>query len=111
MAHEERLSASLNGAWELTYTEPETYLGERVQMSFDPSGLLVYGSLEAGTWQVMLLTYQADGTVLRTNQPSASREESTNYVLGSNGHLELEFGGVLCTFERIDSISFTHARQ
>ena len=96
----------LHGCWELCATEPEVDLGERVQMQFTPQGSLIYGSLDSGSWQIMLLTFQIIGSELITNQPSAPREERTVFCIRQDGLLQLEFAGTQCFFERILDIAF-----
>ena len=78
-------------------------------MEFNTAGVLTYGALEQGTWQVILLTYLVSGSKLLTSQPSAPREEATFFSLLPDGKLELGFGGVRCTLERIKAVAYARA--
>ena len=98
--------APIVGCWELLKSEPPVDFGERVQMQFGPDGGLTYGALEQGNWQIMLMSYRAEGDTLVTNQPSSPREESTHFEIRADGILQLEFGGSVCYFERISELSF-----
>jgi hypothetical protein len=98
--------SQLLGCWEIVHTNPTTVFGDRVQMEFAPSGALTYASLEGGKWQIMFLSYRAEGQTLITNQTSAPREEKTAFTLLPSGELELEFGGVVCTLRRVPQPAF-----
>lgn len=78
-------------------------------MRFDARQSLVYGTLEAGSWQIMFMSYEVIGSTLVTNQPSSPAAHETEFAVTQDGNLSLSFGGVECEFRRIDGLSFEEA--
>jgi hypothetical protein len=50
-----------------------------------PDGRMVYAIREGDKWQLMKLTYRLEGDVIVSNQPSAPREERSQYFLQADG--------------------------
>ena len=105
-----RLNA-LIGCWRMTRATPPIDVGECVEMEFELTGRLIYGILEDGRWQVMLLTYRIEGDILVSNQPSAPREERARFAISETGELVLGWHGQATTFRRISARSFSLPRD
>lgn len=72
----------------------------QASLDFREDGSLIYSTLEGGRIQTMFLTYRVAGDELVTDQPSAPREERTQFRITQDGRLVLTFGGVRGTFRR-----------
>ncbi len=98
--------AALVGCWQLVSADASLPPSDRVEMEFKPSGELIYAVLEKDRWSIMLLTYRVDGKHIISNQPSAPREERTEFSLASDGSLSLTLGGTSAGFKRVQSCTF-----
>jgi len=97
-----RQDPRLLGKWSTDISDPTTREKYgRASMEFRQDGMLVYTAHGKDRDQVILLDYEADGSVLTTNQPSAPREERTHYELPSRDYLVLSFGGIRSCFTRV----------
>lgn len=90
------------GRWTSDPDDPEaiaTY-GD-VLLDFSRNGALTYKILADGKRQIMLLMYRIEGDVLVTDQPSAPKEERTNFRFTLDGKLILEQEGRPSTYVRV----------
>ena len=99
-------AALLFGCWQLVAADPAFPTGDRVEMEFKPTGELIYATLEKKHWAIMRLTYKVDGKHIVSNQPSAPREERTEFSFGRDGVLNLSLGGTPSAFKRIPKCTF-----
>ncbi|MCW5967907.1 MAG: hypothetical protein KIT57_05300 [Blastocatellales bacterium] len=76
-----------------------------VSMKFKENGQLIYRNHFAGETKIMLLTYRIQGDLLITNQPSAPREEQTNYSITPEGKLVLLYGTRASRFIRSAAVT------
>jgi hypothetical protein len=83
--------AQLLGTWR-TDPDDQWSLGEygNVSLRFQEGGALVYTIHLQSKSQIMNLTYRVEGTTLVTDQPSAPREERTEFFFTSDGRLALK---------------------
>ena len=94
--------ARLLGLWE---TDPgdakavEEY--GRTRLHFFESGDLTYTICSGGVDQVIRLTYSVEGNTITTQQPSAPREEKTQYAIEGDGRLALTHDGIVSWYRRI----------
>ncbi len=72
----------------------------QVSLDFREDGSLTYSTLQEGRIQTMFLTYRVVGDELLTDQPSAPRDEQTQFSITQDGRLVLTFGGVQSMFRR-----------
>jgi hypothetical protein len=91
-------SHGLTGCWHLVL--PPGNAGEPTEVDFRADGRLFYSVRSGNRWQIMKLTYNVDGDLLVTDQPSAPRQERTRFQLESSDDLILEFGGERSHFKR-----------
>ena len=94
--------ARLLGLWE---TDPKgTKAVEeygRARLHFFESGDLTYTICAGAVDQVMRLTYSVEGNTITTQQPSAPREEKTQYTIEGDGRLALTHDGIVSWYRRI----------
>jgi len=88
----------LVGCWQMV-RHPDAS-GEPAEADFRSDGRLFYSVLSGDRWQIMKLSYQIDGDVLVTDQPSSPRKERTRFALEGDGSLMLEFGGQRSWYKR-----------
>lgn len=100
-------SASLLGCWVLNGSPNGIDAGERVEMKLEPSRRMIYGVLENGRWQLMILSYRVEGNLIISNQPSTPGEERTEFSFSGPDTLNLEQPGNVSSFRRIQSCSFS----
>ena len=94
------MTSGLVGRWRLVHTEgPANFEG--VTIDFAADGSLQYSIELADRVQIMNLTYSVSGDEIISNQPSATGEERTRFVLGADGRLELNHGGTRSWYERV----------
>jgi hypothetical protein len=92
----------LHGRWEIVRTDdPSMELDEGVELQFSPDGSLKYVIKQAGSRQVMNLTYEVQGSEIISNQPSAPAENRTKYAFSDDGQLVLELHGARSWCRRI----------
>lgn len=86
------MTVGIVGKWRSDPSDREAIqkYGE-VSLDFHPHGGLTYSVHADGRRQIILLTYRIDGDVLITNQPSAAREERTEFTITPEGRLVLRF--------------------
>jgi hypothetical protein len=104
-------ASALVGCWLLASSGADSRAEERVEVQFKPSGELLYATLEKGKWSVILLTYRAEGNHIISNQPSAPRDEKTEFSLRDGNTLTLSFGGEPSSYTRISACTFPAAKQ
>jgi hypothetical protein len=95
----------LIGTWVADVTDQVTR--ERcgdVTMSFEANGSLTYAVRTQDKKEIILLGYRVDGDQLITDQPSAPREERTQFAFTSDGRLELTYGEIRTYFVRESAI-------
>jgi hypothetical protein len=90
--------AEVVGCWQLVQAPDAP--SEPAEVDFRPDGRLFYSVLSGDRWQIMKLTYQVEGEMLVTDQPSSPRKEKTRFALEEDGRLMLEFGGQRSWFRR-----------
>jgi hypothetical protein len=92
---------SLTGNWVVDSDDKHAMaeLGN-VLLEFDGNGNLNYVIRENGKDQIMLMTYEVDGCILVTDQPSSPRTERTAFSISTDGILTLRFGGEPFHFKR-----------
>lgn len=90
-------AAALVGVWHLAKRSSDD---QDTDLEILPDGRMIYAIREANKWQLMKLTYRLEGNVIVSNQPSAPREERTEYSFQSDGSLILSLGGEQTTFRR-----------
>ena len=95
----------LLGVWR---SDPSDEEGARsfgdVSMDFRADGTLVYTVHEQTKDQIMLMTYQASGEWIETDQPSMPRRQRNKYSI-DNGTLAVEFDGRVIRLLRADFTS------
>jgi hypothetical protein len=89
-------ASALAGVWHLLTSAPE----EQAELEIHPDGRMTYAIREGDAWQVMKLTYRVEGHVIVSNQPSAPREDRTNYSLEPDGSLVLDLRGERSIYRR-----------
>jgi hypothetical protein len=94
--------ARLFGLWETDFGDASTIEQYgRVRLHFFESGDLTY-TIRSGTVdQVIRLRYSIEGNTIITQQPSAPREERTQYTIESDGRLALRHDGIVSWYRRI----------
>jgi hypothetical protein len=61
---------------------------------------MLYAISDQGKWAIMRLTYRIEGATIVSNQPSAPREDRTQFSLDPDGTLVLEQQGQRSWFRR-----------
>jgi hypothetical protein len=69
-------------------------------MEFFPDGSLIYYIVSGDRIQKMLLRYRVEGSTIISDQPSAPREERSDFLISADDVLTLTFQGVKCRFIR-----------
>jgi hypothetical protein len=85
----------LLGRWRQVAPDPSP---ASIFITFEPDGRLRY-ALEAGTTQIILLTWRVDGNVVVSEQPGAPREDRAHFRFDGPGRLVLEREGESYTYE------------
>jgi len=87
------MTKALLGTWVVDPTDDvaRDRFGE-VAMCFDANGSLRYMIRAGDQDQIMLLRYRVEGDELVTDQPSAPREDRTQFSFTWDGRLVLNYG-------------------
>jgi hypothetical protein len=94
--------ARLLGLWETDASDTTTVEQYgRARLHFFESGDLTYTICSDAVDQVIRLTYSIEGNTITTQQPSAPREEKTEYALEADGRLSLTHDGIVSWYRRI----------
>lgn len=72
-----------------------------ISMNFKANGELIYTVHEEEKDQIGLLTYEIDGNLLVTNQPSHPRKEASKFNM-VDGKLELIYDGIVSKFIKVE---------
>jgi len=92
----------LLGLWETDSADATTVEQYgRVRLHFFESGDLTYTICSDAVDQVMRLTYLVEGNTITTQQPSAPRQEKTQYAIEPDGRLALTHDGIVSRYRRI----------
>jgi hypothetical protein len=89
----------LVGRWRLVRTEAQGP-SQSIILDFSPDGALTYSIRLPDRTQILNLTYEVDGDIILSDQPSAPRKESTRFSIDSEGVLELEKSGERSWYEQ-----------
>ena len=94
-------ASTLVGRWVIDPADSHAIEAFRqASLNVREDGSLTYSTLQEGRIQTMFLTYRVVGDELVTDQPSARREERTQFRITQDGRLVLTFGSVQSTFRR-----------
>jgi hypothetical protein len=93
----------LLGTWRI---DPEDKVAARilgrVTVTFYSDGRLIYKVHGAKKDDVILMTYEVEGDVIVTNQPSSPRIERTPFEITADDRLILTYGNQKSIFVRLD---------
>jgi hypothetical protein len=97
MSDNKRMPERIVGVWNQINEDRSTNVSE---VEFRSDGKMAYFILEDGKWQIFLLTYYLEGNVIVSNQPSAPREERTEFLIDDAGILSLIYGKSITRYRR-----------
>jgi hypothetical protein len=90
---------SIIGIWHIDSKDMNSIemLGN-VSIEFKVSGELIYIIHLEDRDQLIIMTYEIQGNILISDQPSNPQKEKTEFLITEAGKLELYFGGVKSVF-------------
>jgi hypothetical protein len=88
------------GRWRLVRADASLAFAPDVRMEFRNGGRLLYEFIAGGKVHVVKLLYRVDGETLRTDNPSAPHEATTNFRFGAGEVLVFDFAGACAFFVR-----------
>ena len=92
----------LNGHWKLIRSEGNIDTAEAIYLDIYPDGTLIYSIEDKGKTQIIQLSWRAENQQLVTDQPSAPREERTDFSFDQNGLLMLKTPENISWFQRTE---------